>query len=109
MAQKTIVQLIDDVSNEPIPEGQGETVTFTLDGVTYETDLNKKNAQALRDTFGKYIDNARKVSGSRTKRTSSKPKEDLNAIREWARSNGHNVSDRGRISQEIRDAYAAAN
>ena len=48
MAQRTVVRLTDDLSGAEIPAGKGETVTFSLDGQSYEIDLTAKNAGALR-------------------------------------------------------------
>ena len=107
MAQRVQVILEDDIDGGDATE----TVTFGLDGVTYEIDLNDKNAAALRDSLAGYVGAGRRVSGRRSGGTSrrSGSKEDLTKIREWARANGFEVSDRGRISQKVRDAYAKAN
>jgi hypothetical protein len=82
----------------------------------YEIDLTEENFQKLKDALAPFVDVARQVTsapqaprsiamaGSR----SGTDKEELAKIREWARANGHEVSDRGRISQTVRDAYAAA-
>ena len=110
MAQRVQVILEDDIDGGDA----SETVTFGLDGVTYEIDLNDRNAAALRDAVAPYVGAGRRVSGRRStgsgsgsgSRTSSS---ELAKIREWARANGHEVSDRGRISQKVRDAYAKAN
>jgi len=112
MAQKVQVLLVDDVDGGTADE----TVTFALDGVSYEIDLTTKNAKQLRDTFGTWTGSARKVTGrssARAARGTGAPRRsngstDATAIREWARSNGHNVSERGRISAEIKAAYEAA-
>ena len=61
MAQKVNIVLIDDIDGSDAVE----TVTFGLDGTSYEIDLNKKNAAALRDALAGYVGNARKVTGSR--------------------------------------------
>ncbi|MGE9807354.1 MULTISPECIES: histone-like nucleoid-structuring protein Lsr2 [unclassified Janibacter] len=111
MAQRVQVVLEDDLDKSPADE----TVTFALDGVTYEIDLNAANAARLRDDFATWTGHARRVTGRRSTGrraaagTSGDRKNELAAIREWARANGHQVSDRGRISAEIQDAYAAAN
>lgn len=110
MAQRVQVILEDDIDGGDA----SETVTFGLDGVTYEIDLNDRNAAALRDAVAPYVGAGRRVSGRRStgsgsgsgSRTSSS---ELAKIREWARANGHDVSDRGRISQKVRNAYAKAN
>lgn len=109
MARKTFVELIDDIDGGKADE----TVTFSLDGVGYEIDLTADNAQKLRDELGKWVSTARRVSGRKTTRSassagSSASSEETARIREWARENGYQVSDRGRISGEIRSAYQAA-
>lgn len=113
MAQRVQVILEDDIDGGDATE----TVTFGLDGVTYEIDLNDSNAQALRDALAGYVGAGRRVAGRRVagrRSTSSasssrSSSNELAKIREWARANGHDVSDRGRISQKVRDAYAKAN
>ena len=107
MAQRVQIILEDDIDGGTATE----TVTFALDGVTYEIDLNEKNAASLREAFAPYVGSGRRVAGRRASGTSSRGssnKGELMKIREWARANGHQVSDRGRISQAVRDAYAKA-
>ncbi|WP_018157145.1 histone-like nucleoid-structuring protein Lsr2 [Demetria terragena] len=108
MAQKVIVQLLDDVDGQTADE----TVTFGLDGVTYEIDLSAANAAKLRDELATWVGHGRRVGGRRATggRTPVRAsRSDLGAIREWGRSNGYQVSDRGRVSQELQDAYDKAN
>jgi len=110
MAQKVKVLLIDDLDGSDADE----TISFAVDGVTYEIDLNAEHAAELRDAFARWIGHARRSGGRRTATrraaSSSAPSGsgDTGAIREWARENGYKVSDRGRVSAEIREAYAAA-
>jgi hypothetical protein len=114
MAQRVQVMLIDDVDGT---DG-AETVTFALDGVTYEIDLSEDNAKALREAFSPWVGHGRRVSGRSASSTPRSPRKssssssssssDTAAIREWARSNGHEVSERGRISGTVMEAYAAA-
>jgi hypothetical protein len=110
MAQRVEVVLIDDVDGGAAEE----TVTFAIDGVSYEIDLSEKNARKLRDDLAKWTGHARRSGGSRGGRrrsasgSSSTKRSDLGAVREWARANGHQVSDRGRISAEIQSAYDKA-
>ncbi|GAA4349574.1 histone-like nucleoid-structuring protein Lsr2 [Angustibacter luteus] len=108
MAQKVQVVLIDDIDGGDA----SQTVTFALDGVTYEIDLNDENAAKLRDSFSLWVGSGRRVSGRspRAARPASRAggSEDTAAIREWAKQNGHQVSERGRISATVRDAYNAA-
>ena len=113
MAQKTIVQLIDDLDQG----SADETVSFGLDGTSYEIDLSAKNAAKLRDSLATYIANARRSgrSGGRPaapgrrgrSRGSRGDREQTQAIREWARKNGFSISERGRIPANVLDAYNA--
>jgi hypothetical protein len=118
VAQQTLVRLVDDIDGKELKAGAGETVTFSLDGVSYEIDLGAKNASALRKAIAPYITAGRRVGGAarrargaaRTTRgaTTRRDPAQTKAIREWAKSNGHNVSERGRISAEVVSAYEAA-
>jgi hypothetical protein len=112
MATETITRLIDDLDGSDAQR----TVTFAWDGRTYEVDLSKKNVAAFEKTMKPYLAAARsarttptRTSGrSRTATTGAQRRRDLQAIREWARANGHEVSDRGRISASVIEAYEAA-
>jgi hypothetical protein len=113
MAQRVNVVLVDDIDGEDA----SETVTFGLDGVEYEIDLNESNAQALRDSLARYIDAGRRATskrrssgGRRGRRVASGGDSGPSAseIRAWARENGWDVPERGRVSAEVREAYAAA-
>ena len=110
MAQKVQVVLLDDIDGGDA----AETVTFGLDGVTYEIDLNDDNAAKLRDAFAVWVGNARRVTGRSTQRAArgggrrASGGEDTAAMREWAKSNGHKVSERGRIPASVKEAYYAA-
>lgn len=111
MARKTLVQMIDDVDGSVIKEGQGESIEFGIGGNQYRIDLNLKHANELHEQLAFWIEHAEKVSGRRTKKTSTAPvrgKADLQDIRAWARDNGYDVSARGRISQDVQSAYEAA-
>jgi hypothetical protein len=108
MAQKVQVILVDDIDGG---EAQ-ETVSFSLDGVSYELDLSKKNAAKLRDAFAQYVASARRVSGRGRGRgrgrTGGTRGTDTSAIRQWARDQGLKVSDRGRVPADILAKYEAA-
>ncbi|MEV6279679.1 Lsr2 family protein [Nocardia sp. NPDC051832] len=110
MARKVVVTLIDDFDGKSAAE---ETVTFAVDGVTYEMDLSVLNAGQLRGVFEQWTPHARKVGRApRGKSNGVKPavdREQTAAIRAWAREQGHDVSSRGRISSELVSAYDAAN
>jgi hypothetical protein len=112
MAQRVQIVLEDDLDGGTA----AETVTFGLDGVNYEIDLSDRNADKLRDDFATWIGHARRSGGRRsTGRRASSPssgsasrRSDLSAVRAWARQNGHQVSDRGRIPASVQAAYDKA-
>ncbi|MBC9956380.1 Lsr2 family protein [Yimella sp. cx-51] len=106
MAQHVQIKLIDDIDGSDA----AETVSFGLDGVVYEIDLSERNAAQLRDDLANWVGNARRVKGrtARGARPASTAREDLNKVREWGRANGFSVSERGRVSREVQEAYAAA-
>ena len=106
MAQKVNIVLVDDIDGSDATE----TVTFGLDGASYEIDLNDKNASALRDALAGYVGHARKSAGSRrTAKKSNSLGPSAREVRAWARSNGFTVPDRGRIPADVRTAFDAAN
>ena len=118
VAQRTIVQLTDDLDGKPIAEGRGETVRFALDRQDYEIDLGEKNARAMRDTMSKYVSAARRVSGARStgrarggSRASAAAARDYDpkAVRAWAESQGIEVSQRGRVPAELVAKFQEAN
>lgn len=103
MAQKVQVVLVDDLDGGDA----AETVSFALDGVSYEIDLSQANAAQLREDLGAWTSKARRVSSAK-RSTSRARREDSAKIRAWAKDNGYDISERGRISTEIREAYNAA-
>lgn len=108
MARHTKVELIDDVDGGAAVE----TLTFAVDGKTWEIDLNADNAQQLRADLEKWQHHARRVKsarGSSSRTVAQRSPEQTAAIRRWARENGYQVSDRGRISAEVERAYQRAN
>ena len=108
MAQKVNIVLIDDIDGNDAEE----TVSFSLDGKDYEIDLNTGNAQKLRDALAPYVGHARRANGSRSggrgRRGRGESGVPAAEIREWARQNGWDVPERGRVSAEVREAYATA-
>jgi hypothetical protein len=108
MAQKIHIVLEDDLDGGEATE----TVTFGLDGTTYEIDLNEKNAGKLRTALAPYVGHGRKV-GSAPRRgrkaAASSGGASAKEIREWARSNGYDVPERGRVSADVRAAFEKAN
>ena len=112
MAQKMQVLLIDDLDGGDA----AETVSFALDGVGYEIDLNEGNAARLREALAPWVGHARKAG-----RTGAPQRPrgggsgsgggaggESAAVRAWARENGHTVSERGRIPSSVVEAYRAA-
>ncbi|MBD8207784.1 Lsr2 family protein [Microbacterium sp. CFBP 8790] len=113
MATRHISHLIDDLDGSILEEGEGKQISFSIEGRAYEIDLSDTNADKLLGAFAPFVDAARSV-GSASRSAASRgarTKSDLNlgAVREWARANGHAVSDRGRVPATVIDAYKAAN
>ncbi|MFJ5549347.1 MULTISPECIES: Lsr2 family protein [unclassified Streptomyces] len=109
MAQKVQVLLVDDLDGGEADE----TVTFALDGKSYEIDLTTANADKLRGLLEPYTKSGRRTGGraaaGRGKgRAASVASPDTAEIRAWAKANGFNVNDRGRVPAEIREAYENA-
>ncbi len=114
MAQKVLVQLIDDLDGTAAEDV--EAVSFGLDGVTYDIDLKKDNASRLRDGLADFVAGARRTGGrgkkaTNTRRTivaESRTKEQTKAIREWAKANGYELAERGRIPAHIIEEFEKA-
>lgn len=128
MAQRVLVRLIDDIDDSEA----SQTVSFALDGASYEVDLNDDHADELRAALDKFVQAGRRISGkprpvsgkaSAGKASSPKGfaggtapssgkvaagKPDNNAIRTWARENGYTLGDKGRIAASIVQAYEEA-
>jgi len=105
MAQKVTVELVDDIDGSAATS----TVHFGLDSKSYEVDLSDVNAKRLRESLGEFVDAARKAGNSpKTARVSQAAnREDPRIVRVWARENDWEISDHGRIPQEVWDAYEA--
>ena len=111
MVQKVQTLLIDDLDGE---EAEG-TVRFGLDGADYEIDLNAKHAEALRKALQPYISAGRRAPGSAARRPGRSGRRAANAtgpdptaVREWAKSRGIDVKDRGRVPAELIVKFKAA-
>jgi hypothetical protein len=109
MAQKTVVLLEDDLDGGEADE----TVSFSLDGVSYEIDLSAKNAGKLRDQLAGYVAVARRTGGRSARgrgRAAARGGGQANTsdIRAWARAQGLDVSERGRIPAAIVEKYEKA-
>jgi hypothetical protein len=104
MAQHVETTLIDDLDGSKA----SETVAFAVDGTAYEIDLSQKNAAKMRQNFERYIEHARKAQGGRR---SGRPRRDRHfssAVREWAKQQGIQVSERGRIPASVVSQYEEA-
>ena len=113
MAQRTIVELVDDLDGGKAEE----SVTFALDGVEYTIDLSSDNAARLRDGLAAFVEKAQRVGGrkqrsgagaAKTAVRAGGDKAQNQAIREWARGQGEKISDRGRIPAELVSKFQAA-
>lgn len=117
MAKRVIHQLIDDIDGSEATD----TIHFGLDGIQYEIDLSEGNAVKLRDALGKYVGAGSRVGrmggpgGHRATVTRRQgppverhSREQLNAVREWARSQGIEISDRGRVPVDVMAKFEEA-
>ena len=118
VAQKTTVQLVDDIDGSEAEE----TVRFAVDGTSYEIDLSAEHANALREVLAPYIVAAREAGGSAgngsrgssrrgsggTSSPAGSDRQRTAQIRAWAREQGMEVNDRGRIPNTVVQAYDAA-
>jgi hypothetical protein len=112
VAQKITTLFIDDIDG-----GAAEgTVRFALDGTEYEIDLNAKHSEELRSALGRYVSHARKVGGAsrRAGRAAGRAGRgsgssvNTTEIRNWARENGYDIKDRGRVPADLVAKYQAA-
>ena len=107
MAQKIQTLFIDDIDGG---DADG-TVRFGLDGTEYEIDLNAKHSEELRAALANYVAHARKAGGL-AKRTARGRRAaqaiDTGKVREWAKVNGYDIKERGRVPAEILAKYQAA-
>jgi Lsr2 len=111
MARKVQVHLLDDIDGAQADE----TLKFALDGVNYEIDLSSKNAEKLRGNLEKFLHAARRVGrggvpASTRSRSAAPARSDRaqnQAMRDWAKRKGIELSDRGRIPRTIVEQYEA--
>jgi Lsr2 len=107
VAQKILTLFIDDIDGT---EADG-TVRFGLDGAEYEIDLNAKHAEALRKKLSKYIQAGRRTGGrrpARNRRRAADGQLNTTEVREWAKAQGFEVKDRGRVPAELITRFRAA-
>lgn len=113
MARRIVHQLVDDIDGSVLEVGEGETIHFSLNGTSYEIDLNGSHADELRAALEPYISAGRRAGSGGAVRSASPRKRagrnpEVAAIRAWAKENGHTLSERGRVPAPIVDAYNAA-
>lgn len=111
MATRHIEQIIDDLDGSVLDDDEAKRVSFAIDGRQYEIDLSTENARMLSAAFAPFVDAARRTGSlpaASPRRASTASGIDLSAVRTWARSNGHTVSDRGRVPSSIIEAFKAA-
>lgn len=114
MAQRVSVELVDDLDGTA--SDNITTVSFALDGVSYEIDLSERNASTLREVLADFVAAGRRTGGrgkrgSSPTRLAARPaanREQTTAIRDWARQNGYEVAERGRIPTTVLEAFEAA-
>jgi Lsr2 len=104
MAQRVQIILEDDYDGGTADE----TVSFALDGAEYEIDLSSKNAAGLRDALAPWLSHARKTGGRRKRTSKASGSSSTSDIRAWAQGQGLEVSSRGRVSADVREAYEKA-
>jgi hypothetical protein len=112
MAQRLQVLLVCDLHDDETPGT--ETVSFAVDGSSYEIDVCDAHGSQLRESFAPYVAAGRRsgrgTATGRRRRGAARPSGGVDpaAVRAWARSNNVKVSERGRISADVLDRYAAA-
>lgn len=111
MALQYQAQYIDDIDGTDLGD-TADTITFSFDGKDYTIDLGEANSEAFREAMAPYIEAAQRVSSAKRKSArkagGKNSSSDTKAIRAWAKENGHNVSERGRIPADVMAAYAEA-
>lgn len=102
------VETIDDLTGTP----GARTHRLRWDNRDVETDLTDKNAADLYEVLQPYLAAGRPVSPAAVSRPQPAHEDgdrrDRQAVRAWARTHGHPVSDRGQIPRRVRQAYDAA-
>jgi hypothetical protein len=114
MAQKVIRQFVDDIDGSEAER----TFSFAVDGTHYEIDLSSENIQEFNEAIAGFVESARKVKAksdgrrvrkiSSTHRGTAQSREQIQAVRQWARQHGHTISNRGRIPASIQQAFDQA-
>ncbi|MET3862549.1 hypothetical protein ABIE38_003495 [Dietzia sp. 2505] len=114
MAVRYETRYVDDIDGTELHNEEARSIEFSFDGKDYSIDLSAANADAFREAISPYLNAATKMSSGAKRKAARKSASktstgETKLIREWAKSNGYNLSDRGRIPADVMDAYAAAN
>ncbi|MDK4209791.1 Lsr2 family protein [Corynebacterium accolens] len=102
MARREITQFYDDLDNQLIGEDELEAVRFSVNGRSYLMDLSRDNARRFHEAIAPFVEAAHAAPDAES------PQVDPRKVREWAQKQGHDVARRGKIPQNIIDAYNAA-
>lgn len=105
MARETVQIYFDDLTGEPVEADEVQTIKFAWEDKALRLDLNQENAEVLEEVMKPYLDAATLVTSSEIKKSPKPKRTDLNEVRSWARENGMEVSDRGRVPIKVLDAY----
>lgn len=108
MAKRIVHQLIDDLDGSLLPDGEGETLRFGIDGRSYEIDLGTSNAEALRDALAPYVTAGRRSQGGLKPQKRAGATSFSGNVRAWAAAQGIAVPPQGRVPNAVVDAYRAA-
>lgn len=108
MARREVVEYTSDLSGETLDAEGSHTVAFSLDGSEYEVDLTADEQSHLRDALSRYIAKATKATRTGQRYTKTTVAADSKTVRAWAQAHGHHVPEKGRVPNEIRALYDAA-
>jgi hypothetical protein len=109
MAQKVQVMLLCDLDDGNVDAE--ETLQFSLGNAAYEVDVCAKHAQQIRDGLQPFVAQARKtgaVSSARRRQRTAGTRQETAGIRSWAKDQGIQVNERGRIPASVVKEYEAA-
>jgi hypothetical protein len=106
MAQRVHTLYVDDLDGS---DAEG-TVRFSLDGAQYEIELNAAHATELRDALAPYVEAGRKVprQARRNRRRAAAKGARSNEVRDWAKTNGVEINNRGRVPAEVMTKFLTA-
>lgn len=112
MARREITQYFDDLDNSPLTEAELNVVRFSVDGTDYTLDVSADNAARFRELLNPYVEKARIVPPAprttRRRGSADANRSRTREIRQWAQERGIEVASRGKIPQNVIDAFDAA-